>query len=121
MVFLAWNGVWYTSSAPPTPVATDRMRRCSWPPAGRRPTGERPCSDLGRSDVDQPGLVDFKRQFASTEVELTTPPPRPADWDDTAGAETGQVLGRLTRLLTEPDVPNPVTAAAGAELYRYFG
>jgi hypothetical protein len=34
--------------------------------------------------------------------------------------EAGAVLGRLTRILTAPGVPDDVTQAVGDEVYRYF-
>jgi hypothetical protein len=39
---------------------------------------------------------------------------------DPRGEEVGSTLHRMTRLLTEPAVPDTVTRAAGDELYRYF-
>lgn len=76
--------------------------------------------DLGPSDDDQPGLIRFKRAFGATEREL-----RFLRWTPRGGAEAPavalrQALGDLSQRLTEPDVPDEVTAAAGAVLYRYF-
>jgi CelD/BcsL family acetyltransferase involved in cellulose biosynthesis len=75
--------------------------------------------DWGLSDLDQPGLVGFKRKWASVERRLLTlragtAAPRP---DQRA---FGEVLGGLTALLTGPTVPDEVTERAGALLYRYF-
>jgi CelD/BcsL family acetyltransferase involved in cellulose biosynthesis len=75
--------------------------------------------DWGLSDLDQPGLVGFKRKWATEERRLLTlrsgvARPRPGQ------QEFGDVLGGLTRLLTEGAVPDDVTARAGALLYRYF-
>lgn len=77
--------------------------------------------DMGRSDRDQPGLIDFKQQFASEERELSTLHWSPRDHDDPAGAEAGRVLGEVTDLLTDSEVPNEVSAKGGDLLYRYFG
>ncbi len=74
--------------------------------------------DLGRSDVDQPGLIRFKDEMAGVKQPLmraVMPGP-----ENPTGAELGATLGRLTTLLCEPGVPDSVLEAAGAELYRYF-
>jgi CelD/BcsL family acetyltransferase involved in cellulose biosynthesis len=76
--------------------------------------------DFGISDTDQPGLVRYKRKFATEEKlmrQLMLPSPRA-----TAPHEqlAGQTLGRLTELLTRPEVPDAVTREAGDALYRYF-
>jgi CelD/BcsL family acetyltransferase involved in cellulose biosynthesis len=75
--------------------------------------------DWGLSDLDQPGLVRFKRKWATIERRLLTlrsgtPAPRPG------AREFGDTLTALTGLLTGPTVPDDVTARAGALLYRYF-
>lgn len=74
--------------------------------------------DWGLSDLDQPGLVGYKRKWASTEGRIVTlncggPP---------AGrtAELESTLSAMTSLFTEPTVPDEVTARAGAELYHLF-
>lgn len=75
--------------------------------------------DWGLSDLDQPGLVRFKRKWASDEHRLLTL--RSGTARPGPGAqEFGDALNRLTGLLTEPSVPDDVTARAGALLYRYF-
>jgi CelD/BcsL family acetyltransferase involved in cellulose biosynthesis len=76
--------------------------------------------DFGVSDLDQPGLVRFKRKFATEErpvTELRWPGTRA---NDAAGRQAGAMLGRLTEILTAPGVPDEVTQAVGDELYRYF-
>ena len=76
--------------------------------------------DFGISDTDQPGLVRYKRKFATEEKsmrQLVLPPARSlAPHEQAAGA----MLGRLTELLTRPEVPDDVTREAGDALYRYF-
>lgn len=122
MVFLAWDGVWYykfsASVATPRkyrPNAALLMEAC-------RVGAERGLHlmDLGRSDADQPGLVQFKQQFASEERELSTLHWHPAGHGDLRADATGRLLGELTELLTDPGVPDEVTARAGATLYRFF-
>ena len=71
------------------------------------------------SDLDQPGLVGFKRKWATQERRLLTlragtAQPRPGQ------REFGDALGSLTQLLTGNTVPDDVTERAGALLYRYF-
>lgn len=71
--------------------------------------------DWGVSDLDQPGLVAWKRKWADDEREVVAvrfgpPPPTRAD----------ALLGEVTALLTDPAVPDEVTARAGWALYRYF-
>jgi CelD/BcsL family acetyltransferase involved in cellulose biosynthesis len=74
--------------------------------------------DWGLSDLDQPGLLRFKRKWGSVERRIVTlrggPPP------SAASAEIGALLGEVTRLLTDDAVPDEVAARAGAVLYRYF-
>ncbi len=76
--------------------------------------------DWGVSDLDQPGLVAYKRKFATEEQRVTVLRHTPAGYDNPAGAEAGRVLGVMTELLTRDDVPDDVTEAAGDALYRYF-
>lgn len=74
--------------------------------------------DWGLSDLDQPGLVAYKRKWASVErriVRLNAGGPPVGSSPD---AE--RVLGTVTRLLTDPSVPDAVTERAGAELYGCF-
>ena len=120
MIFFAWAGVWYykfSASYPRRyrPNAAMIMEAC-------REGAERGLTllDMGRSDRDQPGLVEFKQQFASEERALTTLHWSPADWEDPNGADAGRTLGCLTQLLTGPEVPNQVAADGAALLYRYF-
>jgi len=76
--------------------------------------------DLGLTDTEQDGLVRYKRKYATDEREITLlrhdVPGRPTDRDD----EARGVLRDMTRLLTDPSVPDDVTEQAGDILYRYF-
>ena len=76
--------------------------------------------DWGVSDLDQPGLVSYKRKLASEERRVTVLRHTPAGFANPNGAEAGGVLGQLTQLLTRDDVPDEVTKRAGEILYRYF-
>lgn len=73
--------------------------------------------DWGLSDLDQPGLVGYKRKWATTErrIEtLTGGPPREKRED----VET--TLRTVTALLTDPTVPDAISDRGGAALYRFF-
>lgn len=76
--------------------------------------------DLGPSDDDQPGLIRFKRQFGAQERELRFLRLAPPGWDDRPALASMRRIGDLTALLTQPDVPDEISAEAGALLYRYF-
>jgi CelD/BcsL family acetyltransferase involved in cellulose biosynthesis len=73
--------------------------------------------DWGISDLDQPGLVSYKRKWASVERRVVTLRGGP---DPTPKTEVGAMLGELTRLFTEPSVPDDISTQAGALLYRHF-
>ncbi len=74
--------------------------------------------DWGLSDLDQPGLCAYKSNWASEEGRIRTlnaggaPLGRSAEVEDTLRVVTG--------LLTDPTVPDAVSARAGASLYRFF-
>jgi CelD/BcsL family acetyltransferase involved in cellulose biosynthesis len=74
--------------------------------------------DWGLSDLDQPGLVRYKRGWASVEGRIRTlnagGPPRGRR------ADVEETLSTITDLLTDPSVPQAVTERAGAALYRFF-
>lgn len=74
--------------------------------------------DWGLSDLDQPGLIAYKRKWASEERRIVTLRSRVHDADNQR--DPGQLLGELTRLLTDGAVPDHITEQAGALLYRYF-
>jgi hypothetical protein len=76
--------------------------------------------DFGLSDVEQPGLVRYKRKFATDERAISLLQHVPVGYTDPRGAQVGKVLQRMTQLLTEPGVPDTVTRQAGDELYRFF-
>ena len=76
--------------------------------------------DLGPSDDDQPGLIRFKRQHGGVESEVRSLRHDPPGWSDPRGHDVSAMLGRLTRALTAPAVPDDIAAAAGDAFYRYF-
>lgn len=74
--------------------------------------------DWGLSDLDQPGLIAYKRKWASEEGRIVTLcSTREAPNTD---QDLGPLLGELTRLLTDDVVPDHITERAGSLLYRYF-
>jgi CelD/BcsL family acetyltransferase involved in cellulose biosynthesis len=74
--------------------------------------------DWGLSDLDQPGLIAYKRKWASEERRIVTL--RAGGEQARRSSEAGGMLGKLTELLTDDSVPDEVTKKAGALLYRYF-
>jgi CelD/BcsL family acetyltransferase involved in cellulose biosynthesis len=74
--------------------------------------------DLGRSDVDQPGLIDFKRRFGAKRSELHRYVSVGQPLCERDGVD--ETLTELTRLFVTTEVPNHVTERAGDLLYRYF-
>jgi CelD/BcsL family acetyltransferase involved in cellulose biosynthesis len=74
--------------------------------------------DWGLSDLDQPGLVAYKRKWAPEERTIVTL--RGGGEMAPGATEQRALLGQLTELLTDPEVPDSVVARAGALLYRYF-
>ncbi|MGI9594965.1 MAG: GNAT family N-acetyltransferase [Acidimicrobiales bacterium] len=121
MVYFAFNGVWYYKFGASYP--RNYRPNAAMLIAACREGVDRGLTtlDMGRSDVDQPGLVDFKRTFASEELALTTLHWQPEEFNDPAGFEVGKTLGAITDLLTDPLVPNEMAARGGDLLYRYFG
>jgi CelD/BcsL family acetyltransferase involved in cellulose biosynthesis len=81
--------------------------------------------DFGLSEAEHTGLIKFKAKWATREQPLhwlrATPAPTETVLAANAhGSAVGPVLGQLTDLLTQPDVPDEVSASVGALLYRYF-
>lgn len=78
--------------------------------------------DLGLSDEDQPGLLRYKRKYATQEraIAFLARPASRAAPAATQQAAAGELLSGLTALLTAPDVPDEVVERAGDLLYRYF-
>jgi CelD/BcsL family acetyltransferase involved in cellulose biosynthesis len=74
--------------------------------------------DWGLSDLDQPGLVAYKRKWASEERPIVTL--RSVSEQSNSRQDPGWLLGELTCLLTDDAVPDHITERAGSLLYRYF-
>jgi hypothetical protein len=120
-LFLEWNGVLYYKFGA---SAQEYLRArptdaIYWAAIGLGVERGLRLVDWGLSDLDQPGLVGFKRKWATDERRLLTL--RSGRTDRTADQRAfGDVLGGLTALLTDGAVPDDITARAGALLYRYF-
>ena len=121
-VYLVWNGVWYykfgASILERSAVRPNEL--LGWESLLR--AHRRGCTsyDWGVSDLDQPGLVAYKRKFATEERRVSVLRYEPAGYANPVAAEARPVLGELTTLLTREDVPDDVTRRAGEILYRYF-
>lgn len=74
--------------------------------------------DWGLSDLDQPGLIAYKRKWATEQRTIVTL--RAGGEQARSSSEAGPMLGELTRLFTDDSVPDAVTRQAGTLLYRYF-
>jgi hypothetical protein len=117
-LFLEWAGVLYYKFGASVPEHLHLRPNDAIYWAGICHAAERGLRlvDWGLSDRDQPGLVAYKRKWASVERPLLTlragepAEKRPLDAE----------LGELTRLLTEESVPDGITERAGAVLYHYF-
>jgi CelD/BcsL family acetyltransferase involved in cellulose biosynthesis len=120
-LYLVWNDVLYYKFGASVPEELPRRPNEAIHWAAIRWAKERDLRllDWGLSDLDQPGLLRFKRKWGSVERRIVTlragEPPA-----DARGAELGEVLRDLARLLTDESVPDEITARAGAALYRYF-
>jgi CelD/BcsL family acetyltransferase involved in cellulose biosynthesis len=76
--------------------------------------------DFGLSNLEQAGLVRYKRKFATEERYIHALHWRPDAYLDRRAEEAVRVLDRMTQLFTDPAVPDDITRAAGDELYRFF-
>jgi CelD/BcsL family acetyltransferase involved in cellulose biosynthesis len=75
--------------------------------------------DLGHSPADQPGLLRYKSHLGAREGTINYYVRRaPEEAPSAAGFR--QDLAAMARLATGPEVPDAVTEAVGAALYRYF-
>ncbi|GAA4842884.1 hypothetical protein GCM10025787_25280 [Saccharopolyspora rosea] len=88
--------------------------------AGIRWAAERGLSlvDWGVSDLDQPGLLRFKRKYATDEKRVVVL--RSAQGPKPGKSDVDVLLREITRLLTDESVSDDVTGAAGSVLYRLF-
>ncbi|MGK9230434.1 GNAT family N-acetyltransferase [Inquilinus limosus] len=76
--------------------------------------------DLGLSDLDQPGLIRYKKKFATEEREIFFFEWLPKEMRDQRAEEASETLSHVTWLLTDPSIPDEITRAAGERFYRFF-
>ncbi len=74
--------------------------------------------DLGRSDLAQEGLVDFKRRFGADSTPLARFSWMPDLYQQ--DLDPSRTIQNLGTMLSLPEVPDSVTEQAGNLLYRYF-
>src|ERR1700719_1607491 len=76
--------------------------------------------DFGLSDIDQEGLVRYKRKFGTEEKTISFLRHEPNGGPTPAEKEMRQLLGKLTNRFTDQLGPDLVTERAGEDLYRLF-
>jgi CelD/BcsL family acetyltransferase involved in cellulose biosynthesis len=76
--------------------------------------------DFGLSDIDQEGLLRYKRKFGTEESTISFLRHSPSGPPAAAEKELRELLGRLTSRFTDRLVPDFVTEQAGEDLYRLF-
>jgi lipid II:glycine glycyltransferase (peptidoglycan interpeptide bridge formation enzyme) len=76
--------------------------------------------DFGLSDIDQEGLIRYKRKFGTEEKTISFLRHAPNGSGSPAEKEMRELLAKLTTRFTDRLVPDPVTEQAGEDLYRLF-
>jgi lipid II:glycine glycyltransferase (peptidoglycan interpeptide bridge formation enzyme) len=76
--------------------------------------------DFGLSDIDQEGLIRYKRKFGTEEKTISFLRHAPNGPPTLAEKEMRDLLSKLTNRFTDQLVPDPVTERAGEDLYRLF-
>ena len=76
--------------------------------------------DLGLSDWDQEGLIQYKRKFTGEEKTISFLQYQPNGACDQREQGFRALLPQLTDLFTDASVPDPITERAGDALYRFF-
>jgi len=76
--------------------------------------------DFGLSDVDQEGLIRYKRKFGTEEKTISFLRCSPNGPSTLAQKEIRELLGTLTNRFTDHLVPDSITERAGEDLYRLF-
>ena len=76
--------------------------------------------DLGLSDWEQTGLIQYKRKFASDEKVISFLHYAPDSEQLNRQRALRGVVGEITSAFADPSLPDEVTRAAGQVLYRYL-
>ena len=121
-LYLMWGGVWYYKfSASIIERSVVRPNELlAWESMRVAKARGCPLYDWGVSDLEPPGLVDYKRKIASEERKVSVLRYTPEGFTNPVADEARPLLGELTKLLTREDVPDDITQRAGEILYRYF-
>ena len=121
-MYLMWGGVWYykfgASILERSAVRPNEF--LAWESMCLAKSRGCPLYDWGVSDLDPPGLVDYKRKLCTDERKVSVLRYTPDGFANPVADEARPVLGELTKLLTREDVPDDITQRAGEILYRYF-
>jgi len=75
--------------------------------------------DFGVSDLDQPGLIRYKRKYATDEAAIVSLS-NGVTLDTRRARSFDAVLPKLTKALTSERCPTALTSRGGDLLYRYF-
>jgi hypothetical protein len=121
-MYLMWGGVWYYkfSASIFERLSVRPNELLAWESLKLAKSHGCPHYDWGVSDLDPPGLVDYKRKTATDERPVYVLRYTPEGYENPVAAEARPVIGELTKLLTREDVPDDITQRAGEILYRYF-
>jgi CelD/BcsL family acetyltransferase involved in cellulose biosynthesis len=118
-LYLEWDGTFYYkfSASDPAYLSYRPNDLLVW--EGIKYAKERDCLelDLGLSDVDQEGLLHFKRKFGSEEGEIIFLRHVPEGKGLRQEQQFRQHFDSLTPLLTHDSVPEDITEAGGEILY----
>jgi hypothetical protein len=76
--------------------------------------------DFGLSETVHEGLVRYKRKFATEERDIRFFEYLPHTYRDLRAEDAHKILGSVTELLTDPDVPDRITDAASQRFYHLF-
>lgn len=76
--------------------------------------------DLGRTNVSQDGLIEFKRSFNAIERELVTITYGQVEPPSHSERQLTDAINKLSGLLADQSVSDAITERAGEILYRYF-
>lgn len=76
--------------------------------------------DFGASDLDQPGLLRYKRKFATIERRIVRLQFEPEGYLDRRASAANEALKSLSHWLTDPSVPDRITQAAAGDFYALF-
>ena len=120
VLFLEWRDTLYYKFNASAPEALSRRTNDAimWAGIERAIKRGLRAIDLGLSDWDQDGLIQYKRKYATAEKTITLL--QLGSESPTPGSVVASRLTDLTRLLTDPEVPDSVTEQAGSLLYELF-